>query len=128
MAKNSAVVAREAEAQNAFRNYVQSVAFNLTLSRSMIEALALIRDGMGSGFSFHEAAQSGRISQRTNSYAVPVIGRLISRGLVIHDYLPPDEAPKGHRYYKLTRAGAITCALLIEAGLMAPEQAERRAA
>lgn len=108
------------EARAAFVNYTQSVAFNMTLSRSMVEMLGLIRDERAS------TADSGVRTPYTNSHFVPVVRRLEARGLVWHDYIEPMRAPKGHQYFKLTRAGELMAELLVEAGLLAAAPAKKR--
>jgi hypothetical protein len=126
---------RERDANERFANHVQSIAFNLTLSRAMIEGLRLVRDwGM----------PEGRDISRNHGWAKPkpdnelrspsgqdlwttAVQALIRRGLVFHDWI--ETAPKGHRYFKLTRAGDLVCDLLVEARLLAaaPKQSRRAA-
>lgn len=122
-------------AREAFTNHVQSVAFHMTLSRHMIEGLCLVRDW---GFQwFHkggtaEAEKSevfrNGMSKRLDSYAVPLMDSLKRRGLIYHDWIPIKEAPEGHKFYKLTRAGELMCLLLVEAGLMPAAKSRKRRA
>ena len=113
------------EAQAAFAGYVQSVAFHMTLSRNMIDALRLVRDfGTPGG-----GDTGGQASRYVMGHSVPLVLALERRGLVWHDYIPFRDAPRGHRYHKLTKAGELMCDLLVEAGLMAAaERTSRRGA
>lgn len=114
---------REAEARAAFGNYVQSIAFNLTLSRTMIDGLRIVRDfGYPAGYVREEDRPAGLETLRSPSGQcmwTTACQALIRRGLVFHDYIAPNQhPPAGHRYFKLTRAGELTCELLVEAGLL----------
>jgi hypothetical protein len=100
-----------------FANYVQSVAFNMTLSRHMIEGLGLIRDF---GRCFNGGNSPVPVSARVNSYAVPIAHALKRRGLVEHynDVSPSKKVATAPWVYRLTRAGELTCELLVEADLL----------
>jgi hypothetical protein len=120
---------REQEAKAQFSNYVQSIAFNLTLSRAMIEGLTLIRDWNIDRLPMPNMSDHNATSARFSglSRAVPLVRALERRGLVWHDYVPQMEAPKNHAYFKLTKAGELVCDLLIEAGLMLARPKKRTA-
>ena len=114
---------------NKFASYVQSVAFQMTLSRNMIEALGLIRD-------FQTIPHDGSVTPRVDTYAAPSARSLKRRGLVEHwsDVHPELEGPgwseKIPFVWRLTRAGELTCELLVEADLLpvAKKQARRKVA
>jgi hypothetical protein len=89
-------------------------AFVLTLSRRMIFALGLVRDGTWRGA---ERPNPGSILGRHGGGFVAAVHPLISRGLVWHKW--PE--PKGN-YYGLTPAGEAVCRLLEYAGLLAPAE------
>lgn len=118
---------REAEAQSKFSNYVQSIAFNMTLSRQMIAGLDMVRNYWVDAIPLPPMADTNYKSPRLLQYShcVPMINALIRRGLVWHDYIPPSSAPRGHQFYKLTRAGELMHELLVEAGLLAPARDAR---
>ena len=110
-----------------FSAYVQSVAFHMTLSRNMIEALGLIRD---CGTIAH-----GEATPRVSSYSVPIARSLAHRGLVEHwTSVFPQHQGKGLAdkipwVYRLTRAGELTCELLVEAELLhKPQRKSKRKA
>ena len=109
---------KQAEARAAFAGYVQSVAFNIALSRNMIDALWLVRDHT-------QIWNAPNAPAPVRSRSVPLLKALERRGLVWHDYIPPP-APPDHKYHKLTRAGELVCDLLVEAGLMAAATTEQR--
>lgn len=119
------VAKKQEEARAAFASYTQAIAFNMTLSRPMVEMLGLLRDYTPGDF-IGDLKRSA--TPYINSNFVPVIKRLEARGLVWHDYIEPRIAPKGHRYHKLTRAGELMCDLLIEAGLLAATAKKRERA
>jgi len=112
---------KQAEARAAFIGYVQSVAFNLTLSRNMVDALWAVRE-FGTAYNGNNAS----IPAIVRSRSVPLMKALERRGLVWHDYLPPKEAPSDHAYHKLTSAGELVCDLLVEAGLIAAKTETRK--
>lgn len=112
-----------------FANYVQAVAFQVTLSRGMISMLGYVRDLLPHPGNLNDVPATG-LPPRVDSHFVPYVERLIKRGLVWHDHpqLPVGQFHpiKGHRYYRLTRAGELMCELLVEAGLLAPQKRQRR--
>lgn len=114
--------AKRAQADALFREHVQSVAFHLTLSRSMIDQLAVLRDY---DWSTREEGPIPNAMARMSRW-VPGARALERRGLIFHDWWPG--WPKGHAIYQLTTAGELVCALCVEAGLMAPKQKQRRVA
>ncbi|MGD9883384.1 MAG: hypothetical protein AB7F22_28930 [Reyranella sp.] len=95
------------KADNLFREHVQSVAFHLTLSRQMIDALQIVRDT-------DEWVGSGALSGFARW--VPATRAIERRGLIFHDWR--EGWPKHHRIYQLTKAGELVCELCVEAGLM----------
>jgi len=111
-----------------FRGYVQRVAFQLTLSEPMIRMLRLIRD-----YPAHTSKLTNE--QRKNQYNhfnmkdgyvadlfIKEITALEKRGLAYHNPSPKNNPwPEGWVFYKLTRAGELTCNLLEEAGLIQPK-------
>lgn len=107
------------EARAAFSGYVQSVAFNMTLSHHMVDALWAVRD-FGNMWA---ARADNAVSKHVGSHSAPLMGALIRRGLVWHDFPEGDTRnhPPGHRYFKLTRAGELMCELLVEADLIAAQ-------
>lgn len=123
---------KQAESRAAFSGYVQSVAFNMTLSRNMVDGLANTRDYWHNAIPMPTVGDPDYKSPRLyeNNRSVPLMKALERRGLVWHDYVPPTEAPRNHRYYKLTRAGELMCELLVEAGLIqaAPKVERKRSA
>ena len=123
---------KEAEAQTAFAGYVQSVAFHMTLSRNMIDLLCVVRDwGHGTEIwndsrGFHHMKHplsTGHVS----SHSVPLMDALKRRGLVYHNPFNKGmgREPAHWRWFVLTRAGELTCQLLVEANLI-PAKMEKR--
>lgn len=123
---------KTAEARATFAGYVQSVAFNMTLSRNMVDMLGVVRDSQNAGYASYSQVFSDRGSRRSyvGGHSVPLFNSLMRRGLVIHNHWDGgvhNPSPKGWRYHELTRAGELMCELLVEAGLLAPaEPAEKR--
>lgn len=121
---------KQSDARHMFSSYVQSVAFNMTLSRNMVDALCAVRDFGG----VISQAAKATVNQHVGSHSAPLMGALMRRGLVWHDC--PETVngimrePPGHRWFKLTRAGELMCELLVEAGLIgaAGEQSQKRKA
>lgn len=125
---------READAAARFGSYVQSIAFNLTLSRQMIETLRIIRDfgwplNMTPEQNRYGLEQLRAINGNRNTDLATPFRALERRGLAYHAPSPSDiefrkmsdaERAKwnGHRHYRLTRPGELVCELLVEAGLM----------
>lgn len=96
----------EREAAARFTEYVQSVAFHLTLSRGMIAILENLRDkecpyGKYSHFISHSKS-------------------LINRGLIIR-------VDGRNPYHRLTRIGEIVVNLLVECGMMTKAVGKPRA-
>lgn len=120
---------REAGARECFSNYLQSIAFNLTLSKQMIAGLQMIRDywvdavpmpSMGS-----PNYKSPRICQMSHTYTV--VQSLTRRGLVYFIPHPKGDPLGNHQSWKLTTAGNLVCELLVEAGLMMSRTEVRKA-
>ncbi len=126
-----------------FSEYVQSVAFNMTLSRAMIATLHYVRDCETWQQEMATAGTEGnrlKIIPRASNGAdmfIPHIRAVERRGLVeFVDYeMHPDRPgkpmgwrPKGYRPFVLTRAGELVCELLVEAGLMPAAKVRQRKA
>lgn len=130
----------EKKAREAFSNHVQSVAFQISLSRAMIEELHVIRDW---GYPRHYAKRGEQgfdretVSSMENKWdewdaMYPRVMRhamthrpaLERRGLVYST----DNPKLGERSWKLTHAGKLICELLVEAGLLAPAKRARKRA
>jgi hypothetical protein len=121
-------------AREKFASHVQSIAFQLTLSRRMIECLRVVRDY---GFPVlddspeqnrleaenrsvvqrHHHSSSTRRSFVTDNF-VGFMRSLDNRGLVVWSEIPWEKRKRGERTIFLTKAGELTCLLLVEAGLM----------
>jgi hypothetical protein len=129
----------ETVARRNFSAHVQSVAFNLVLSKHMIDLLGAVRD-WGFPYGKLEPAEfdaTTRVANGAQQY-IMMLKALERRGLVI--YQEPDTEkygnqrliiPNGKPSVILSRAGELTCELLIEAGLLAkrqtPQQLKKRA-
>lgn len=97
-----------------FADYVQSIAFNLTLSRSMIEALGLMwHHGALRDMENWKEPKFG--NKYISSHTVPIGRALERRGL--REWLPYDAKSKG-TIWKLTEAGEKVCELLVVAGML----------
>lgn len=127
---------REQEARAAFASYAQSVAFQVTLSRNMIDLLGLVRDAASVSDALHDrrVAASGPDGTGARdyvaSYLVPLMNSLIRRGLVLHCPFSgrTDQVPAGWKWYALTRAGQLMCDLLVEAGALPARASSKRRA
>lgn len=129
----------EADARKAFTEHVQSVAFQISLSRRMIELLRETRDyGFPHGANWEENKahrdivairhHRGPIRKEFTSHdLVGPIKSLERRGLIIFNRTPYESRKKGELWLRLSLAGEIMCELLVTAGLM-PEQAEAKKA
>lgn len=117
-----------------FSAHVQSVAFQISLSRRMIELLKQTRDygfphnddwqvavshRRAVGLRLHKASGI-RKAYETHDFVGP-IKSLEKRGLIILDDRPFSERKKGDKYIQLSLAGEIMCELLVEAGLISQE-------
>lgn len=134
----------EHQARQKFADHVQSIAFNLTLSRRMVNMLQIIRDqidGVGDGLDPEnvEAVRRRKIVDNVirspngamNSYTL--YHSLETRGLVYRPERPNKNNAfarenLGTPFMLLTRAGELVCELLVEAGLMAPAAKQRKVA
>ncbi len=119
MKKNNVVslANQQVAARRNFSAHVQSVAFNLTLSKNMIGTLQWVRDW---GFPRNEPHvgwfDKKNLIPRTASGAdffITFVRGLINRGLVIHN-----EPNVGKQAYELSNAGRLVCDLLVESGIM----------
>lgn len=81
-----------------FAAYVQGVAFQITLSRSMVLALSRLASGDPDPF---------------GSHFIKITRSLERRGLI-----EPMPEPRQRPFWRLTRAGALTVELLREAGMI----------
>lgn len=98
----------------AFREYVTSTAFNLTLCKTHISALSAI-------------ANNNRDAGVNMGLFVPAVNGLIRRGLVIHHMPEKLEFKPFNQVFEITRAGELVLDLLREAGII-NEQQESEAA
>lgn len=117
MSDDTTTKVKREQADSLFRAHVQSVAFHLTLSRQMIDALQIVRDT-------DQWVNSGALSGFARW--VPAARAIERRGLIFHDWRKG--WPKDHRIYQLTTAGELVCELCVEAGLMPARQRKRKAA
>jgi hypothetical protein len=118
------VVNPEIAAREQFAGAVQGVAFQLTLSRRMIDCLQLVRDY---GFP-HLGGRATDTNWKVMGDAPVATWTLHNdelrfyalqrRGLVYFDPTPSSKRKTGQRTVLLSCAGQLTCALLVEAGLM----------
>lgn len=120
----------EHEARINFSDHVQSIAFNLTLSRRMIGMLQIVRDHQWrAGDEIADDAYSIMCNEKTkniitnggqsnyNWYSLE--HSLVRRGLIYRPYNPKTELREpGMPLAQLTQAGKLVCELLVEAGLM----------
>lgn len=135
------------QAQSNFASHVQSIAFNLTLSRRMIDCLQTVRDygfphydrpskeeeALRQSFDVvtHRVHNTARRQFITRNF-VGFMTSLERRGLVVFQTstMRYHDIPHGTRTVILSRAGDLVCQLMVEAGLMAPavEEAEAKKA
>lgn len=132
------------EGRALFAGYVQSVAFNMTLSRNMVDMLGVVRDQQNAGHASYSEILTERDAKfrsdtgskygrdYVSGHSVPLFNSLIRRGLVIFNHWEPGperkSAPAGWRYHELTRAGELMCDLLVEAGLLSESCIENKKA
>lgn len=123
---NPQTVAREQ-----FASAVQSVAFQLTMSRRMIDCLQVVRD-YGFPHLGDRATDTDWQLDKTQAIVVQRPSRnggtahnfvgfmraLQHRGLIYFNPTPWNKRKTGQRTVLLSRAGELTCELLMEAGLM----------
>lgn len=126
------------EARQNFASHVQSIAFNLTLSRRQINCLQAVRDYGWPTIPWRETPTKeelilkekyqtavDRIHHResktfiTHNF-VGFMQALKNRGLILWNHTKWDERKRGERAISLSRAGKLVCELLVEAGLMDP--------
>lgn len=121
---------REAGARAAFSNYVQSVAFNLTLSKQMIAGLQMIRDYWVDAEHLPTMGNPNYKSPRilAVSHTYNIVHSLTRRGLIYNvPRQKPIESMDNHQSWRLTSAGKLVCELLVEAGLMMSRSEVRKA-
>lgn len=132
-----ALVNPEDQARVAFSNHVQSVAFQMSLSKGMIAELEVIRD-WGYPRLFPKVGEAGKkyddwrkkhakytgMFPRVMSHFMVYRPALERRGLA---YSQPN-CPFGEPQWVLTRAGGLMCELLVEAGLMPVAKSRRKRA
>lgn len=107
-----------------FADYVTRVAFNLTLSRGQITALAIIKSEIDQDARRRKARKPKKFLSLDNppaprfSHFVPAVQGLERRGLVVWED-PSQMKPRwDHCPFKLTRAGELVYQLLETAGLV----------
>jgi predicted transcriptional regulator len=109
-------------ARQKFAAYVQSVAFQISLSRRMIDLLEGIRDHDNTSYNeFHGHRQAATNSIGAHCF-VTYVKALERRGLVTF------EEGRKPLPWQLTYAGYLMCELLVESGQMKPEAAKQKAA
>jgi hypothetical protein len=115
---------QEEEARRKFSEHVQSIAFNLTLSRRMISLLQTVRDYGFPGDGIEQKKRSGEVTMTPNgSHQYIMFSRALqNRGLIIHKW----PVPKGDPTLVLSRSGELICELLVEAGLMPKKRLKNR--
>lgn len=125
MAKEKARNHKESEARAAFAGYTQSVAFQMSLSRGMIEMLWAVRDFGGKAF--HSDGGEHIFTGRNSRHFITYGSALSRRGLVYHVPFPQRstqaDIDSGRYGWHLSEAGVAVCQLLVIAGLIAPQQA-----
>jgi hypothetical protein len=124
-----------------FASHVQSIAFQLTMSRRMIDCLRVVRDygfphlkGEGTPEEQGNYRENRLVVQRQHSGKrsfvtdnfVGFMRSLDNRGLITWNEKPWNKKLHGERTIFLTRAGELVCALLVEADLMPSQQKQRR--
>jgi hypothetical protein len=124
-------------AREKFAAFTQSVAFQISLSRRMIE---LLREARDYGFPHNDNFEVGQKHREVVSIRhhrcedrkdfvshdlVTVVRSLERRGLIIMDDRPFHERAKGDRWIRLSLAGEIMCELLVEAGLLMEQPVKR---
>ena len=99
-------------------NYVTRVAFNMSLSDTMIAVLLDIE--------LWDGTTGERPSTRHRLF-VPGFRSLEARGLAYHiDPTKNGKWPEGPFPFHLTRAGQLMCDLIVEAGLAKPVKERRK--
>lgn len=136
------IVDPELEARKQFASHVQSIAFSLTLSRRMIDCLQAARDY---GWPHYEPETAEKTAERrsfdkivqnvhhrangkefvTHQFVMH-FGSLKNRGLVYWNPTPFHDKKNGERVIILSRAGEMVCELLVECGLMAAKEEEKK--
>lgn len=132
----------EADARRAFVEHVQSVAFQISLSKRMIDMMREVRDygfpHLGTKYTDAEWQESierrdavsirnHRCESRKNFVTRDFItvGRSLERrGLIIYNPKPYGDRIKGEKYIRLSLAGEIMCELLVTAALIPEEQSK----
>ena len=137
------LITPQEDARDKFSRNVQSIAFQLTLSRRMIDCLRAVRDyGFPHGARTSEDAETRRYEttctsvvkrqhkRGTSSFItdnfVGFMRSLDNRGLVVWNQTDYSKRKTGDPALKLSRAGELTCELLVEAGLMPARRNLRR--
>jgi len=119
MAKNNVVTmaGSESAARDKFAAYVQSVAFQISLSRRMIDLLQGIRDFEAAGKSWKDfyPTRKAMVNKVGATCFVTYVKALERRGLVTYEQ---DRSPIP---WQLTYAGYLMCELLVESGQMMAE-------
>lgn len=122
---------REAAANEALREHVTRVGFDLTLSKTQIASLVyldLAIRNKRTGSDHVPLNQMNAVARMTRSHLVGGFRGCIERGLVTHHYREPRKDARGftiqsefHRplgtHYTITKAGRLMIGLLHECGL-----------
>lgn len=99
----------------ALREHVTRVGFNLTLGKTHIAALVLINEYWARDIEYHAHGAPW-------SSWITGVGGLQTRGLAWHQFhdtrgIPADKRPLPSEYYGITTAGQYVIGLLAEAGI-----------
>ena len=106
-----------------FAEHVTNTAFFLSISKKQIKYLAHLRDYPFPMLEYYQHRLSGICGSSSPDNFIASYAALRNKGLVVWVI---DNGDKGHN--ELTNAGKLTCALLVEAGLMVEESADKRIA
>jgi len=98
----------------ALREHVTNIGFNLTLSKSMINLLVLLHHHRGDANTIHEGGYRYHPVMRTWT---ATIRSLKERGLITHEIVRDAKGYNVNALFKPTRAGSLVISLLKEAGI-----------
>lgn len=113
----------EAQAQQAFQEYVTSTAFQITLNKNQVQLLYyLYRYGYARGNQRWQRHRDAVLDGRRADF-VQIVKALIRRGLVLHNWIDAKEQNKNwktetHPYYLVTKAGKLVAKMLILSGVV----------
>lgn len=123
----------QAQSEAAFREYVTSTAFSITLNKNQTTLLYyLYRYGYAKGNLKWQIHRDTVLAGRKADF-VQIVNALIRRGLVQHDWVdarlqPPGWSTEKHQYYFVTRAGKLVAKMLVLAGVVQELQRAKKAA